>query len=289
MRRLALAILLVGAVAQAGDYRAAQFAELSDRHVSRRGELALQLPGVNWVHGESDHFIYHFEPGFLGPQFAVAAELFYRLAKQDLGITEDSFERKARIYVFLNEQTWTGFVGAARLDRWTGSLQAGNELFVCSRANQKLDLSPALPHEITHLVVRRFVGDLPLWLEEGVAQFAGRRARAHYVRTRMNAQMRMPLGMVPRDEFIRLRELTGAVDYPADADRVKTFYLESELLVRFLRFQPGGAEAFLKFLRLQSQGRQFASALDQVYGRQFRDMDALERVFAAEIAREAGD
>ena len=50
------------------------FAELSERSVSRQGDLALNLKAVKWEHSESDHFIFHSETGFSVPQLAVSAE-----------------------------------------------------------------------------------------------------------------------------------------------------------------------------------------------------------------------
>lgn len=264
-----------------GGYRTLEFNMLSDQNVSRRGAEVLKIDSVQWVHGESDHFIFHFEKGFLCPQFASAAELFYGRIKAHLGIAEDAYERKAHIFVFLSTNSWHQFTGKIKLEKWTGSFQSGNELFVQAPANQRLDRAPYVPHEITHLVVRRFLGDVPLWLNEGIAEYEGRQQRFVYMRTHSSGKIVvMRPNSVPRDEFMSLSELTGFVDYPDDETKIKTFYSESELLVQFLITKGGGTEPFLKFVELQSRGLTFASAFGTIYGEKFHNMELFEDAFA---------
>ena len=264
-----------------GGFHSSELSALSDRHTSRMGAVALKMPSVTWVHGESDHFHFHFERGFLCQQFAIAAELFYGRIKEHLGIVEDSYERKGRIFVFIGTNSWEKFSSQVKLEKWTGAFQSENELFVTARANQTLDLSPEIPHEITHLVVKRFVGDVPLWLNEGIAEFEGARQRTLYLRTHVaTKRFVIPPNYLPREQIIPLTDLTGMVDYPEDETKVEIFYTESELLVHYLYVECGGQERFLKFVKLQSQGLKFASSLDRIYGEKFRDLETFEESFA---------
>jgi hypothetical protein len=265
-----------------GNYQAVEFDRLSDRNVSRRGAEVLKMDSAAWVHGESDHFIFHFEKGFLCPQFASAAELFYGRIKQDLGITEDSYERKAHIFVFLGTNSWRQFSAKIHLEKWTGSFQSGNELYVQAPANQRLDRAPYLPHEITHLVVHRFLGDTPLWLNEGLAEYEGRRQRVFYMRTRLSGRtVVLTPRHIPREELISLDELTGRVDYPEAEAQLQTFYIESELLVRYLITECGGVDLFRRFVSLQSRGLTFLSALHEVYRTKFPGEELFEKSFSA--------
>jgi len=267
-----------------GTFRTLEFDRLSNQNLSRHGTLALKMPGVTWVHGESDHFIYHFEKGFLCAQFAMTAEMFYRGIKADLGVGEDSYERKAQIYVFLGTNSWSEFAASAKLEKWTGAFQSGNELFVSGRANQNLERSSSFPHEITHLIVKRFVGDVPLWLNEGIAEHEGRRQRVLYLRRHGRAVAAGQI--VSREQFIPLGKLTTLVDYPEAEAQVRTFYAESELLVRYLVLNGGGRAPFLEFVKLQGRGLTFATAFQKVYGDKFRDLDTFEKAFAAYAALE---
>lgn len=265
-----------------GSFHTAAFDQLSSQSLSRHGALALKMPEVNWIHGESESFIIHFEKGFLCPQFAMTAELFYRGIKKDLGIERDDDERKAQIFVFLGTNSWQEFANSAKLEKWTGAFQSGNELFVTGRANQNFDQSASFPHEITHLIVKRFVGDVPLWLNEGLAEYEGTRQRVLYLRRHGGTGRRVvkTSNGVGREQFIRVAKLTALVDYPAEGEQVATFYNESERLVSYLWEKCGGREKFLEFIKLQSQGRTFANALIEVYGEKYRDLDVFENAFA---------
>lgn len=276
-----------GALPVADKFRLVEFGELSDPHVSRLGNTALQMTSVVWQHAETDHFIFHFERGFLCQQFAIAAELFYDRIKTHLGVADDAYERKAQVFVFLGADSWRVFSRQINLEQWTGAFNSGNELFVTGRANQTVDRSSQVPHEITHLIVKRFVGDLPLWLNEGVAEFEGSRQRWLYLRQRVaTKQFVMTYPSLPPAQFIPLVELTGRTDYPANDAEVRAFYAESELLVHYLYDECGGSAAFLKFLKLQSQGQRFATSFTEVYGGKFRDGPALEAAFTKFATRQ---
>jgi hypothetical protein len=185
------------------------------------------------------------------------------------------------IFVFLGTNSWHEFTQNNRLEKWTGSSQSGGELFIQARANQRLDRSAFLPHEITHLIIQRFIGDVPLWLNEGIAEFEGHRQRAIYLRTHSPGKfVGLVANVVPRDELIPLSELTGFVDYLDDETKTKTFYLESELLVRYLIVKCGGNEPFLEFLKFHSQGLRFSSALRKSYGDRFENIEVFEEEFA---------
>jgi hypothetical protein len=269
-----------------GAYRTVEFDRLSDRNVSRRGAEVLKLDSVQWVHGESDHFIFHFEKGFLCPQFASAAELFYGRIKQDLGIAEDSYERKAHIFVFLGTNSWQQFSTKIDLEKWTGSFQSGNELYVQAPANQRLDRAPYLPHEITHLVVHRFLGDTPLWLNEGIAEYEGRRQRVLYMRTHLPGRtVILTSRHLSREEMTPLNELTGRVDYPDEEAQLQIFYIESELLVHYLITECGGVDPFRRFVNLHSRGLTFPSARHEVYQEKFPNEDLFEKSFISYAVR----
>jgi hypothetical protein len=260
------------------------FEQLSERSVSRQGEAALQLTTVKWEHSESDHFIFHTEAGFLALQLASTAEWAYAAIKKDLGITQDSFERKCHLYVFLNQPVWRDFVNTGKLEPWTGGWCTGRELFFWSRPNYKFQ-GTTLPHERTHLVLHRFVGgDIPLWLNEGLAEFEGIRLYRSYLKAR-GASLANVADHLSRDQSIPLSDLTSAVDYPKSREAVAAFYTESQRLVAFLYFQYGGTGPLLKFLKLQSQGARFDSAWRDVYAVKYGDLPAFEQKFIAYLTK----
>jgi hypothetical protein len=261
------------------------FAELSEHYVSRRGDAALSIEAVKWEHSESDHFIFHTETGFLVTQLVSAAEWSYVGIKKDLGITQDSFERKCHLYVFLNEQAWRKFVGDGKMDAWTGGWSTGRELFFWSRPNFKFQ-GRTLPHELTHLVLHRFVGgDIPVWLNEGLAEFEGIRIYRAYLKARHYALTNVP-DHLSRDKYIPLKDLTSAIDYPKSKDEVVAFYIESQRLVSFLYYQHGGMMPLMKLVKLQSEGARFDSAWRDVYISNYSDLQEFENKFIAYLTKE---
>jgi hypothetical protein len=273
-------------VAQADEYKLnmVPFAELSERHVSRQGDAALNLAGVQWQHSESDHFIFHTETGFAVTQLVGVAEWSYGAIKKDLEVAQDSFERKCHVYVFLNEPVWHEFVRIGKRDAWTGGWCTGRELFFQSRPHFKFQ-GTTLPHEITHLVLHRFVGgDIPLWLNEGFAEFEGIRLCRLYLKLRRQTLVSVR-DHLERDQYVALKDLTATVDYPKERNDVEFFYTESERLVRFLYDQHGGMTPLIKFLKLQSQGSRFESAWREVYGAKYGDASAFEEQFIKYVTK----
>jgi hypothetical protein len=253
------------------------FDQLTDRQISRMGERALSMK-LDWEHGESDSFVFHFEKGFSPNQLAYAAERFYAGCKEHLNITDDRFERKCHIYVFLSENAWKEFAQNVRVDAWTGGFCTGRELFLPSSVHFKLQ-GTALPHEMAHLVLYRFIGgDIPLWLNEGFAQFEANRLFRVYLKARNYTMTGVPETIDSKD-YIPLKDLTSAIDYPHTPEAAATFYIESERLVNFLFNQHGGIEPLLKFARLQSRGYNFESAWNEVYGGRRPDPESFERKF----------
>ncbi len=273
--------------AEQGQYnlKPVSFEQLSEQSVSRQGDAALQTAAVKWEHSESDHFIFHTETGFSVPQLASAAEWSYAAIKKDLGITQDSFERKCHLYVFLNEQAWQQFVGNAKRDAWTGGWCTGRELFFLSRPHFKFQ-GATLPHEMTHLVLHRFIGgDIPLWLNEGFAEFEGIRLYRGYLKARDHSLKGVP-DRLSRDRYIPLIDLTSAIDYPKSPEHVIAFYIETQRLVSFLYHQHGGMAPLMTFIKLQSQGARFESAWREVYGSKYWDLQAFEDKFIAYLTKE---
>jgi hypothetical protein len=260
------------------------FQELSERYVSRHGDAALNLEHVKWEHCESDHFIFHTETGFLVTQLVSAAEWSYAGIKKDLGITQDSFERKCHLYVFLDPQAWQKFARDGKMDAWTGGWCTGRELFFWSRPHFKFQ-GQTLPHELTHLVLHRFAGgDIPVYLNEGLAEFEGIRVYRAYLKARHYGLTNVP-DHLSRDQYIPLKDLTSAIDYPKSKDEVVAFYIESQRLVSFLYYQNGGMTPLMKLIKLQSEGARFDSAWREVYGSSFSDLQKFEDKFIAYLTK----
>ena len=250
--------------------------KLSDRSFTALAMRALGVRGGEWRHAETEHFIYHFFDAPTAAAVSVEAEFAYRIIAQELGKDTAAWERKCHMFLFSDEADWAQFTKAGALEPWTGGIHSQGSLFV-RRAAGLLSKNQTLPHEITHLVLERFFGaGIPLWLNEGFAEYAGSRCRASFYRARgYNEKPRA--SAVSAERYIPVAQLTAMATYPADDTLVATFYNESEKLVRFLCATD--KQAFLAFLDAMSKGARFDSALAKTFGSRFPNVDALEKEF----------
>ena len=279
--------LAAGALAQTtpGNFAETPFERLSDRSIGALGTRALAIRKSDWKHAESAHFVYHFFQSFVAAPVSVEAEFFYSVVAKELGRDTSQWERKCHIYIFEKQTDWAQFQTAGQLDPWTGGLHAAGELFIVRDPQVKWK-GDTLGHEVTHLVLHRFFGPgIPLWLNEGFAEYSASRGYAAFWRAR-GYQARPKSQAVDPTRWIPLAELTSAVTYPADVTKVAVFYDESERVVRFLAAtdKPG----FLRFLEAMAQGNRFDSALSKGFSGKFFDAAALDKAAKDYATREHG-
>ena len=281
MRFLALLIFLAASAraeeaAPLGALPEISFGQLSDRMLTTLGKRALQVRPADWKHGETEHFVYHFFDRPTASAVSVEAEFSYRVIATELGRDTSTWERKCHLFIFDDMNDWKSFQKFGGLDPWTGGIHSEGALFIRRNPGPKSD-NTTLPHEITHLVLFRFFGaGIPLWLNEGFAEYAASRCRASFSRARgMNARPRAY--PVNPDLYIPVAELTTATGYPAEEDHVAAFYEESQKLVRFLT--ASDRKGFVTFLDAMGKGALFETAARTHFGNRFLNLDAVEHEF----------
>ena len=283
----ALLFFAAPALAQenAGALREIPLTQLSDRNFFPLGRAALSIRPNDWKHAETANFIYHFFHSYVAAPVAVEAEFYYRVIAKELAKDTTRWERKSHIFVFETVEDWTQFQRNGALDPWTGGLHSRGELFI-RRDPQFRFKGNTLGHEVAHLVVDRFFGaNVPLWLNEGYAEYVSMRCYAAFQRAR-NYSARPVSAAVNGARFIRLAELTSAVSYPAEVEQVHAFYAESERLTRFL--SAASKPGFGTLFEALSQGARFETALGRGFGSRFPSLDALEREFKTYATNESG-
>ncbi len=252
--------------------------QLSDCSPAALGLRALAVRAADWHHAETANFIYHYYQSAAVAPVSVEAEFYYRVIAQELGKDTAKWERKAHIFVFDAQEDWKQFQANGGLDPWTGGIHSGNELFLLRDARLRWK-GDTLGHEITHLVLHRFFGSgIPLWLNEGFAEYSASRCYAAFMRAR-NYTAKPTARRLPDGMFSPLAELTSAVIYPQDGEKVAAFYTESEKLVRFL--SAADKPAFQAFLEEMSHGAKFDTALSRCYRLKWLTTETLEREFRA--------
>ncbi len=249
--------------------------KLSDRSFTALAQRALDVkPG--WLHAETDHFILHFFDAPTAAAVSVEVEFYYRVIATELGRDTAKWERKCHVFLFSDDADWKMFQAAGALDPWSGGIHAQGTLFVL-RNKGWLARAQTLPHEISHLVFERFVGaGVPLWLNEGFAEYAATRCQSAFYRAR-GYDSKPRARAVPEALYLPVAQLTGAATYPADEAAVAAFYSESEKLVRFLA--AADKKAFVSFLDAMGKGARFESALSANFGSRYSSLDALEKDF----------
>lgn len=247
------------------------FEQLSDTNLSARAQLALGSVEGKWRHGETDHFIYHFQRITEAARLAREAEFFYWKIKDDLQVTEDVLKAKSHIFLISRKDRWQVFVADARVPDWSVGFASGRELFMLAQAGAS-DISDLLAHELTHLVFFRFVPrPLPLWLHEGFAEYQSKAAYAKLKGIGMSRTVSNS-DLPPID----VENLTDMQRYPVEPVDVMRFYRESERLVRFLITQHDRTR-FVPFVNLLADGQSFEQALLKQYESKNRSLDDFKK------------
>jgi hypothetical protein len=252
--------------------------ELSSNTFNFYGRSALALNPDSFRHAESANFTYHYFDPVTAKQVAVEAEFFFRVIAADLGREGEAVEKKAHIFM-LPDKEWAEFKRGAQLDPWTGGMHTGNELFIPREGERPQ--GPTLGHEVAHLVVDRFFGDhIPLWLNEGYAEYISGVLYAAYYRARKYVS-KPRFASMGIDDYIPVERLTAMTAYPANEREVAAFYVESRKLVTFL--QQRGKEPFRVFFGAMAKGNSFDSALQSAYAGLFGSRREVEDQFRAEM------
>jgi hypothetical protein len=251
-------------------------AQLSHHDRNPLGLKALALNPQEWKHAETEHFIYHFQKSYVATPVSVEAEFHFRVIAKELGQTAAAWPHKAHIYIFERPADWESFQSVGGLEPWTGGIQSGSSLFIVRNPAYKFT-DNSLGHEIVHLLVRRWYGErIPLWLNEGLAQYLSKNAHASYLRAR-GYRAKPSSSAVAAEKFIPLTVL-ATMSYPP-ADQVDAFYDQSERLARFLA--AADKPKFLELLGNLARGEAFHVTVPRLFSAHYSSMAVLEERFRA--------
>jgi hypothetical protein len=230
----------------------------------------------SWQEEKGDHFIVYYQSDEASAREVLRkAESCYVRVADDLGYARHSnfwsWDKRVKIWLHPSREAFlaaTGqpawSVGNARYDTKEISGFVGSAGFV----------DDTLPHEIAHLVFRDYVGFtgiVPLWLDEGVAQWqepAKRKVVDYYVKD-----------LERRHQLMRLRDLTRMnMGYLQGGDAARTFYIQAAALVSFM-IKKYGADEFIHFCRQLRDGKSLDEALGFAHGAMLTGLDDLEAAF----------
>ena len=183
---------------------------------------------------------------------------------QDIGAYP---ERPIKIYVYASSSDLRGAMVSSQ--EWTGGVAFMDfGIIAINIPPSELEWgTKALVHELTHLVVRQATsgpyGQLPLWLDEGLAT---------YNEGELDPLLRASLDeALSEGTLISVRSLCSP--FSAYTDKARLSYAQSYSLVEYL-LDDYGQSKMLDLLTLLKKGRTYDEALTEVYGFDIGGLDA---------------
>ena len=230
----------------------------------------------DWQELKGEHFeIFYLEDAGFAQGVLTQAEKYYEKIASDLGYSRyDNFwqwDNRAKIYIYRDQDE---FLKATGKKSWVYGVAIYNERKIISYKWSQGFFDTLLPHELSHLIFRDFVGfkgDVPLWLDEGVSQWeeANKRKRAIYT----------VRGLIKKKEFIPLAELmrlSPGSGSENDFTLSAKLYAQAVTLVGYL-IGKYGPTRFAQFCRSLRDGKSIDEALSSAYTDLIRNIDELEK------------
>ena len=167
-------------------------------------------------------------------------------------------ERKPKVFVYPNSEELRSAVLFTQ--EWTGALAFWdyNIILIPARSDNLEWAKRVLAHEITHLLVREATfgpfGDIPTWLNEGLAQYAEGEMEEYHRQALDDA--------INGNKLLSVRSLGSS--FPADPDQASLAYAQSLSLVSFLIDTYDWAK-MRELLAIFKEGSTYDNALQEVY------------------------
>ncbi|HCD37891.1 MAG TPA: hypothetical protein DEQ77_04055 [Candidatus Omnitrophica bacterium] len=247
--------------------------------------LLQEASAQNWQELKSEHFIVYFEQDEnFAKEVSYKAEVYYQRIASDLGYARYSnfwtWDNRVKIYIYKEKES---FLKATNQPTWSEGMADYRNKQIVSYGWSKGFVESLLPHEMAHLIFRDFVGfkgEVPLWLDEGVAQWAEEAKRREYKQLakqylRQNTllslddMMRVDIRNVKEVDKVHVRSIIKK-----DGERlflfiggeslVTLYYLESVTLIGFL-MDKYGSVSFVDFCRQLRDGKSLQDALGAAY------------------------
>lgn len=233
------------------------FDKLSDQSLSDWGQAARRINTDKWQQGETPHFIIHYFKS--GQRVATRCEEFYAEIREFFGNRPDlRAGKKSHVFAFHDAADWERFVPVTGMRNIAGVTRQHEFFYLATKPGGGFDYDGKVQaHEMTHLVFNRFFeGRIPLWLNEGVAEYFGQRKTSTTTEFRryMSQAVDYPLD-----------RLFAATQYPANPAETRSFYAEAAIVVDFLSYTADRKPLLPKFVDALSQGKSLADAL-ALYG-----------------------
>jgi hypothetical protein len=231
------------------------------------------IQAEEWEEIKSEHFIVYFqgETDF-AKDVLRKAETYYKRIASELGYQRYSgfwtWDNRVKIYIYPDKES---FLKKSGQPSWSEGQAKYFEKEILSYAWSDGFLNMLLPHEMAHLIFRDYVGftgEIPLWLDEGVAQWMEPHKR------KIVREVTLRLAKSGRLLPVK-RVMTMDIRGSGDPELVQTFYVQAASLVGFLMMEYN-ASRFSEFCRQLRDGKSVQDALRFAYPMAIRNIDDLE-------------
>lgn len=240
---------------------------------------AVPAADPEWQELKGPHFIVRYQKDAAYAQAVLRrCEADYDWITRDLDFTRRGnfwiWDNRAHIEVFATRQA---YLDATRAPTWSaGKADYVGRTIRTFEGSQEF-LNAILPHEITHLIFREFIGfrgGIPLWLDEGVAQWedSSNRERVAAITRSLAAQ----------GTLRTIESLTAVKGVDLGPDAAIAFYAQSASVVGFMINQ-FGRRLFREFCGHLRDGRSVEDALRFTYPQTIRSLEALESAWRAHL------
>lgn len=207
-----------------------------------------------------------------------SAETYYDQMADRIGITHyDVFwtwENRTEIVIYSDKDAFFEGSGTPKWSR--GSSSHHDELAkthsIKTYKQDAVFIDQVLPHEITHLMLRDYIGgkaDVPIWFEEGMAQLSEKNDQTLIKRFMQK--------IIREGAYVPVGALSGLDIRKVEDERmVAIFYLQSASIVQFL-LDKYGKMMFVELLRDIKAGKNLLEALKATYPTEITGYDDLEK------------
>lgn len=250
----------------------------------------------DWQEVRGEHFLVYFaESGQFAKDVLEKAEIYYRRIASDLGYPRYSnfwtWDNRVKIYIYPDRES---FLKVTKQASWSEGMADYRKKEIISYAWKEGFVESLLPHEIAHLIFRDFVGfkgEVPLWLDEGVAQWTEEAKRNAYkamskiylgknTLLSLEDMMKLDIRNLNETERIHIRSIHKAnndrvILFIGGEELVNAYYLQAVSIVGFL-IEKYGANSFTDFCRELREGKTIAEALSRAYPASIRGIEELE-------------
>jgi len=266
--------------------------------------VAYDAAAWDWQETKSDHFIVYFTQDRKFAQDVLdKAEVYYKRIATELGYPRYSefwmWDKRVKIYIYPDHQS---FIKATNQPEWSHGMADYRTKQIISFTWSKNFLESLLPHEMAHLIFRDFVGfkgEVPLWLDEGVAQWE-EEAKRHEMKnmvkqlykedTLLSLRDMMKLKLMEIKDMKRTYILSTLTKKGESAslilgtdNLVSIYYFQSVSLVGFL-IEKYGSDSFAAFCRQLRDGKSLDEALRFAYPTHIQSINELELKWREYIA-----